>query len=81
METSNGAKKVIVKITNNGSILAEFPEATAVFFRGGDVVYVGRQYLTDADHELKPGATIVEEIRSYEEFDEVRVHLTARGDK
>lgn len=79
METSNGAKKVIVKITNNGQIPAEFPEATAVFFRGGEVVYVSSKYLTDADHELKPGATIVEEIRSYEEFDEVRVHLTARG--
>lgn len=82
VETTIGAKKVIVKITNNGDVPAEFVEATAVFFRSGEVVYVGRTYLTDADYELKPGATIVEEIRSYfEEFDEVKVHLTARGKK
>ena len=79
METLRGDKKVIIKIMNNGSVAAQFPEATAVFFKNGKAVDVGSVYLTDGDHEIKPGAVITKEIRSYERFDEVKVHLTARG--
>lgn len=81
VETSKGKKKVIVKITNNGSVAAQFPEARAVFFKNGKVVYQGSNYLTDADSEIKPGATIIKEINSYEDFDDVKVHLTARRSK
>lgn len=81
VEASKGSEKVIVKITNNGGIPAEFPEATAVFFKRGKMVRVGSAYLTDADYEIKPGAVIIEEIRCSDDFDEVRVHLTARGRK
>lgn len=79
VETLRGDKKVIIKIMNNGSVAAQFPEATAVFFKNGKAVDVGSVYLTDGDHEIKPGAVITKEIRSYERFDEVKVHLTARG--
>lgn len=79
VETSKGDKKIIIKITNNGSVAALFPEATAVFFKNGKAVYVGNVYLTDGDSEIKPGAVITKEIRSYEDFDEVKVHLTARS--
>ena len=78
VETSRGNRKVIVKATNNGTVSAEFPEATAVFFKNGEVSYVNSTYLTDADYEIKPGATITKEINSYEAYDDVKVHLTAR---
>lgn len=79
VETSKGKEKVIVKITNYGAVPAEFPEATALFFKNGKVVYVGSTYLVDADSELKPGAVITEQIQSFKDFDEVKVHVTARG--
>lgn len=79
MEISRGAGKVIIKITNNGDIPARFPEATAVFFKRGKAVRVSSRYLTDADSEIKPGAVMVEEISCSEEFDDVKVHLTATG--
>lgn len=79
VETSRGDKKIIIKITNNGPVTAQFPEATAVFFKNGKAVYAGSAYLTDGDFEIKPGAVITKEIRSYEDFDEVKVHLTARS--
>ncbi len=79
METSKGSDKVIIKITNNGDIPARFPEATALFFKRGKLVYQSSTYIIDGNHEIKPGMTLVEEIQSRKDFDEVRVHLTARG--
>ena len=57
---------------------SEFPQATAVFFKNGKVVDCNNSYLTDADYEIKPGAVITKEIKSYEDFDDVKVHLTAQ---
>ena len=79
METSRGNEKIIIKITNNGGIPARFPEATALFFKKGKLVYQSSTYLVDGDSEIKPGASLMNEIRCRKDFDEVRVHLTARG--
>lgn len=81
-QTSNLGDKVTVTATNLGDKSAEFTEATAVFFKDGKVVYHGSCYLTDADYELKPGATISGQINAYsKDYDSIKVYLTARRSK
>lgn len=82
VQTSNLGDKVTVTATNLGDKAAEFPEATAIFLKDGKVVYHGSDYLTDADSELKPGATISGQINAYsKDYDTVKVYLTARRSK
>lgn len=82
VQTSNLGDKVTVTATNLGDKSAEFTEATAVFFKDGKAVYYGSCYLTDADYELKPGATISGQINAYsKDYDSVKVYLTARRSK
>lgn len=82
VQTSNLGDKVTVTATNLGDKAAEFPEATAIFLKDGKVVYYGSDYLTDADYELKPGATISGQINAYSKnYDTVKVYLTARRSK
>lgn len=78
VSTSNLGDKVIVTAKNNGTLAAEFPEAIAVFMKNGKVVNISSTYLTDSDYELKPNASITEQIESYYDYDSVIVHLTAR---
>lgn len=81
-QTADLGDKVMVTATNLGDKAAEFPKATALFFKDGQVVDYGSDYLTDADSELKPGAVISGQINSYsKKYDSVKVHLTARRSK
>lgn len=80
-ETSNLGDKIVITVTNNGDIPAEFVKATALFFQNGKVVSQNTAYCVDSDHELKPGSTISKQINSYEKYDSVKVHLTARKSK
>lgn len=78
--TSSKAKnKEIVTATNNGSIAAQFVEGYALFFKGDIVVYYDTAYFTDDDSEIKPGKSITKEMRSYEDYDTMRIILTGRG--
>lgn len=82
VQTSDLGDKVAITATNLGDKSAEFPEATAIFFSEGKVVYHGSCYLTDVDYELKPGATISKQINAYsKDYDSVKVYLTARKSK
>lgn len=82
LETTNLGDKVLVKATNNGDTIADFVEATAVFYNGDKVVDYRSTYLVDDDCELKPGASISEQINYYNfsdvTYDSVRVHITGR---
>ena len=70
---------VIVSLTNNGDYPAEFVEAYALFFdKEGNVVETDSRYFTDDDNEIKVGATISEQLSSYEDFDNVEVYFTGR---
>lgn len=77
-EVTNLGDKVLVKATNNGSVSAEFPKAEAMFFHGDKVVAYRTQFLCDNDYELKPGASMTEQISAYEDYTSVKVHMTAR---
>lgn len=73
-------KNVIVEVTNNGDIPAEFVEGYALFFDAdGNVVRGDSTYFTDNDSEIKPGASITKELSSFHEFDHVEVYFTGRG--
>lgn len=78
LEVTNLGDKVLVKAANNGSVPAEFPEATVLFFYGDKVVAYATKYFCDSDYELKPGASMTEQISAYEDYTSVKVHITAR---
>lgn len=74
------ASNVIIKATNNGNIAAQFLESEALFFdANNNIISADSTYITDGDYELKPGATLTEQITTYMSFDHVEVYYTARG--
>lgn len=77
-EESRTDKKVIISCTNNGEEAAQFVEATALFFSNGELVRSDSTYITDDDSEIKSGATIVKEMKAYDEYDDVKIYLSGR---
>ena len=72
-DISEGA---VFQVTNNGEEPAEFVEGYALFFLGDTLVDYNCTYFTDDDSQIQPGATISEQMTSYEEFDSVEFYLT-----
>lgn len=68
----------VFQVTNNGSEAAEFVEGYALFFMGDALVGFESTYFADDDSEIKPGATISQQITSYDEFDRIEFYLTGR---
>ena len=77
-EQSITDKKVIVSSTNNGKEAVEFVRAYGLFFKDGKLVDSDTAYIIDSDSELKPGATLSKELRSSNEFDEVKVYYSGK---
>lgn len=77
-EESRTDKKVIISCTNNGEDAAQFVEATALFFSNGELVRSDSTYITDDDSEIKPDATIIKEMKAYDEYDDVKIYLSGR---
>lgn len=77
-EESRTDKKVIISCTNNGEDPAAFVEATALFFLNSELVRSDSTYFTDDDSEIKPGATIIKEMQSFEEYDDVKIYFSGR---
>ena len=72
-------KNVVVTVTNNGSKATKFLQGYALFFdASGNVVDSDSTYIVDGDSELKPGATLSQQLSSYKGFDTVKVFFTAR---
>lgn len=78
IEENRTDTKVVLSVTNNGDSPAEFVYANAVFFKYGEVVYYGSTYIVDADHEIKPGATVASEIDCYKGYDDVKVFISGK---
>lgn len=70
----------VFQVTNNGQGAAEFVEGYALFFLGDNLVDCQSTYFTDDDSEIKPGATISEQITAYEDYDRIEFYLTGRRD-
>ena len=62
-----GEDKLIVTLTNAGTIPAEFCNATVLFFRSGQVVGHDYTYFVDSEEELKPGASLSNQFDFYDE--------------
>lgn len=78
-ECSTNEKNVIVTVTNNGSVPAEYVHGLALFLDdSGKVVYAGTAYFTDDDGEIKPGANITEQINTYKYYSRVGLFFTGR---
>lgn len=77
-EESRTDKKVIISCTNNGKDAAEFVKATALFFLNGELIRSDSTYMTDDDSEIKPGATIIKEMNSFGEYDDVKIYFSGR---
>lgn len=72
---------ITVQVTNNGSYSAQFLEAYGLFFDAdGNIIDYDSVYLTDAHNELKPGATLAEDLRCYESFDHAEVYFCGNND-
>ncbi len=81
MEQTINDRNLTIVATNKGSINAQFVEAYALFFDAeGNIVSYTTGYLTDKDFEIKPGASIAEQLDAYENFDHVECYLTGRSD-
>ena len=68
----------VFQVTNNGAYAAEFVEGYVLFFENGNLVDYSSAYFTDNEYEIKPGATISEQIITYENFDTMKFYLTGR---
>ena len=82
LEVNVNDSNVVVLVTNNGSKPAMFVEAYALFYdANNNVVYASSGFVMDSDSEIKPGATLSEQISAYEAFDHVEVYLTGRAER
>ena len=70
--------KVILAVTNNGTEAARFVQGTVLFYSGGKLVDYDWTYFTDGDSEIKPGETIMKELKSYNGFDSYEVYFSGR---
>lgn len=68
----------IFEVTNNGNYSAQFVEGYALFFLNGELVEYESAYFTDDSSEIKPGSTITKQLKTYENFDEIKFYLTGR---
>ena len=75
-------QNVTVSVTNIGDINAQFVEANALFFDANNqVIFHSSVYITDNDHEIKPGATLSGQLDIYGQvYDHVEVYFTGRSD-
>ncbi len=71
--------KVIISVTNNGDIAAQYVEYYVLFFNGDTIVDYGWGYCTDDDSEIKAGKTNYDEAVTYEEFENALVFLSGRA--
>lgn len=80
LEQSINDKNLTIVATNTGNVNAQFVEAYALFFDAeNNVVSYASSYVTDGDSEIKPGATIAEQLDAYKAFDHVECYLTGRS--
>jgi hypothetical protein len=80
IDESINNSNVILSITNNGNVAADFVQAYAIFLDSSDnVVSVDSCYITDDDYEIKAGATLSGQLDCRKSFDHVDIYLSGRA--
>ena len=69
---------IVLKLTNHGSVPAEYVKAYVLFFNGDELVGYDYNYFTDDDSEIKPDDSMTKQFRSYEEYDHIDYYLTGK---
>ena len=81
VEQTINNNNVIVAVTNDNSVPAQFVEAHALFFDSNDNILRHEwTYVVDDDSELKPGKMLVEQLDAFGAFDHVEVYFTGRAE-
>lgn len=82
VEQTLNDKNLTVALTNNGDINAQFVEAYALFMDAdNNVLSYNSGYVVDDDSEIKPGATLSEQLDCYQGgYDHVELYITGRSD-
>ena len=81
VETTILPSKVILSVTNTGSVVAESVNYYILFLKDDIVVDVESGYVCDSDYEIKPQKTQFQEEKTTEEFDDALVFVFGRADK
>lgn len=68
---------VTLSVTNNNEFPTKNARATVLFFSGDKLVYADEEGVYDDDYEIKPGATLEEELKCRVPFDSYEVYLNA----
>lgn len=80
VEQTINSSNVIVAVTNNGTVNAEFVQAYLLLFdASGNLVGYTSRYVTDDDSEIKAGKTVTEQINVYTAFSTAEVYLGGRA--
>ena len=79
-EITYAGQKVIIGITNTGTIPAKFVEYDVLFMLNGNIVSSVCGYAVDSDWEIKPEKTKYFELKVSTEFDDVLIFLKGYGD-
>ena len=67
---------VVVTVTNNGSEAANFVQVYVLFLDAdNNVIDCDWTYVTDDDSEIKPGATISEQLNTRKPFDHIEAYF------
>lgn len=66
---------VVVSCTNISDNAIPLIDVSGLFFENGKLIGYNEVYIGDDDSELKPGATLSEQLTYDEEFDEVKVFI------
>ena len=81
VEQTINNNNVIVAVTNDNSVPAQFVEAHALFFDAqNNVISHMSNYVVDDDSEIKPGKMLVEQLDAFGAFDHVEVYFTGRAE-
>ena len=70
-------KGAVVHVTNNGELSADSVEVTALFFKDGELADFCTAFFNDNDGQVKPGATLSQQLTTDKEFDSVEVYLSS----
>lgn len=78
-EESLTENKAIITATNNGNESIKYAEGIVLFFKSSDLVDFGYLSFEDEDMELKPSQSKIDEVRTNESFDSIKVFFFGQG--
>ena len=76
VKRSDVSRGVILQITNDGEVDADFVRATALFFKDGELVDSTDHYFINEKSTMAPGETIIEQLKTFKKYDSIEVYFS-----